>query len=589
MSKVRAILLRRWPVLVVTLVIGGIAGVASSQFGKDDVKPTWEAQQVVVSNRTSAGQAFVQQDSLKVVRGNVLAAAAKTLGVDDDEALRKQMAVTYDEDSSSIKIQSTDKVARKAVRRVSAFTDAFLEIVNQELLSNEQRQLAELKTRFDAATSDLEAFDRANGDLSRPDVSIPNTDSFNALVAERRRLVDAQSTARDQYESARVEMNTTAPYSTLGPEAPTIETSILPKVPKSPLFRAGLVGFLGLLLGLVIVMVVERMNQRIDTRDELAEQLPHIPILAEIGHLPRKRMTFHEDGRIRLDGVWAEHYRRIRAAIQFVQSHGVATRTPTADVGSSLNGVPVAPSTVNGSATNGTASNGATANGSSPTSPPMVFLFTSTLPGEGKSTSCALTALALAEVNVDTLVINGDFRKPQVDKLLGAAASPSLADRAELTLDRPSIDDVVQASATPHLWMAAGGPPSFEVGTRLEAAREVALEAARRGATVLIDSPPLRVANDSIDLFPVVDGLILIVRAGRTTQKSLADTLELLELHHAPILGVLLIGTQGSRELYAYYDSYYTAVDRHGDPRSDAPPAQPPAPSYDARYDAPVG
>jgi Mrp family chromosome partitioning ATPase len=336
------------------------------------------------------------------------------------------------------------------------------------------------------------------------------------------------------------------------------------------LFRAGLVGFIGLLLGVVLVMIVERLNQRIDTRDELAEQQPHIPILAEIGHLPRKRMTSHEDGRIRLDGVWAEHYRRIRAAIQFVQSHGSAHRMSMANGASSLNGVPVA-TPANGSNANGANGNGANGNGAAAT--PRVFLFTSTLPGEGKSTSCALTSLALAEVNVDTLVINGDFRKPQVDKLLGAAPSPSLADRAELTLDRPSIDDVVQASATPHLWMAAGGPPSFEVGTRLEAAREVALEGARRGATVLIDSPPLRVANDSIDLFPVVDGLILIVRAGRTTQKSLADTMELLELHHAPILGVVLIGTQGSRELYAYYDSYYSAGIHHA-----GPPVAPPVP-----------
>jgi Mrp family chromosome partitioning ATPase/capsular polysaccharide biosynthesis protein len=570
MSKVRAILLRRWPVLVVTLVIGAIAGVLSSQFGREDSKPTWQAQQVVVSNRTSAGQAFVQQDALKVTRGDVLAAAAKELRAPDAEALRKRMQVTYDGDSSSIKITSTDLDAKAASRRVSAFTTNFLDIVNAQLLSNEQRQLEELKTQAERTNNELIEFDQKNGDISNPAVPAANTETYNALVAQRRRLYDAMTTAQQAYETARIQMNTTAPYSTLGPEAPTIETSILPRVPKSPLFRAGLVGFIGLLLGVVLVMIVERLNQRIDTRDELAEQLPHIPILAEIGHLPRKRMTFHEDGRIRLDGVWAEHYRRIRAAIQFVQSHGSAHRMSMANGASSLNGVPVA-TPANGSNANGANGNGANGNGAAAT--PRVFLFTSTLPGEGKSTSCALTSLALAEVNVDTLVINGDFRKPQVDKLLGAAPSPSLADRAELTLDRPSIDDVVQASATPHLWMAAGGPPSFEVGTRLEAAREVALEGARRGATVLIDSPPLRVANDSIDLFPVVDGLILIVRAGRTTQKSLADTMELLELHHAPILGVVLIGTQGSRELYAYYDSYYSAGIHHA-----GPPVAPPVP-----------
>src|SRR5690606_285713 len=116
---------------------------------------------------------------------------------------------------------------------------------------------------------------------------------------------------------------------------------------------------------------------------------------------------------------------------------------------------------------------------------------------------------------------------------------PSLEDRARLDLDRPSIDEVVQQSGTPHLWLAAAGPPTFEVGGRLAAAREVAEEAAARGATVLIDSTPLRVANDPIDMFPVIDGLILVIRAGKSTVKSLADTIELLELHHAPILGAV--------------------------------------------------
>jgi Mrp family chromosome partitioning ATPase len=66
--------------------------------------------------------------------------------------------------------------------------------------------------------------------------------------------------------------------------------------------------------------------------------------------------------------------------------------------------------------------------------------------------------------------------------------------------------------------------------------------------------------------------VILVVRAGRTTVKSIEDTMGLLEMHHAPILGVVLIGTLATREMYAYYQSYYRqAVE------NDAPPPSPPA------------
>jgi Mrp family chromosome partitioning ATPase len=197
----------------------------------------------------------------------------------------------------------------------------------------------------------------------------------------------------------------------------------------------------------------------------------------------------------------------------------------------------------------------------SPDRPERIFVITSTLPGEGKSTSTALTALALAEVGVETVVINADFRKPRVDGLLGSDTAVTLADRARYDIDRPTIDQVDRPTDVPHLWTAASGPPTYDVGLRIDAAREVAEEAARRGATVLIDSTPIRVANDTIDLLPVADEVLLVVRTGRTTVESLQDTIELLELHGAPVLGIILIGTRASRELYAYYDSYYSEVE----------------------------
>lgn len=68
-SKVSAVLRRRWPVLVVSLVVGVLAGVVSSQLAPSDIVQQFRAEQVVVANAPGTGGVSVEQDSLKVTRG----------------------------------------------------------------------------------------------------------------------------------------------------------------------------------------------------------------------------------------------------------------------------------------------------------------------------------------------------------------------------------------------------------------------------------------------------------------------------------------------------------------------------------------
>lgn len=585
MIKLRAILRRRWPILLVTTLIGVIAGAVSASVGVERRTTQFQAEQVVVANRLLGTQVSVKQDALRVTRGEVPKKAAELLG---DQGTASQLAAkvttTADADSGSIRLLVYDTDPQVASEIVQAFTTSFLETVNADLRAEDNRRLTELQASVDAAQAALEKFDSENGFIVRGDAPLPQTETINALIAQRRQLADQLVAAQQRLEDTQIQTSRSDPYTTLGVEKPRVADAQLLEVPASPLFRSGLLGFIGLLLGIGIVLIVERVNQRIDTRDELAALLA-VPIIAEIGSIPARKQPKEEDGRLKLEGLWSEHYRRVRSAIQFVGSQGAVSYSG------------------NGNGSNGNGSNGNGANGhAGPPSKvviagpsaqvpgsviaghaqgsgkvPRVFLFVSALPGEGKSTSVALTAMALAEANVDTLVINADFRRPKIETYLGIGPGPSLADRAEMSLDRAELDDVVVPAHQPNLWVAAGGPPTHEVGARLEAAKELALEAAGRGGTVLIDSSPLRVSNDPIDLLSAVDEVVLVVRAGRSTVKSLEDTMELLQMHHAPVMGVVLIGTTGTREMYAYYASYY-----HQAVASDGP-AVDPAPSDDQR------
>lgn len=542
MTKLRAVVRRRWSILLLTALLGAVAGFVSVSIGTKRGITYFQAEQVIVANRQPGSLADVSQDALKVTRGAVLDRAAEMLEIDEPpQSIAGRVRTDVDTDSNSITLISVNPDPAYASRVVQAFSAAFLEVVNRDLRAEDTRQLEQLTQRRDETKAELEAFDTQNGFLSRTDVQLPQTETVNALLAERDRLVNANREAQQQLDQFELRTRQTAPYASLGSEKPRVADAQLIEVPESPIFRAGLLGSIGLLLGVGLVLIIERVNQRIDTRSELAE-LIHVPIIAEIGRIPARHRHDGGSDLVSLDGVWSEHYRRVRSAIQFVQT---AASAPTRN-GDDLNG-------------HAKVANAAVITGHQTEEGvvPRVFLVVSALPGDGKSTTAALTALALAETGQDTVVVDADFRKPRVEKYLGVGRNPSLADRAVLDVNRPSIDDIVQPANVPHLWVAASGPPTSEVTARLQAAKEVTEEAAARGGTVVIDTSPLRVSNDPIDLLSAVDEVVLVVRAGRTTVKSIEDTMELLAVHHAPVLGVVLIGTLSTREMYSYYQSYY--------------------------------
>ena len=534
MTKLQTVLLRRWPILLVALILGVVAGGASALFGAERQIANYQAEQVLVANDVAGSPANVDQDALKVTRGAVPAAAAEKLGSPGDGVdLARKIDTRASTDSSSIKLTTFDVDPDVAAARVDAFGSEFLRIVNAELRRDETDQLAELRDRRQAAQNALDGFDQQNPLIQIG--GLPASPEVDILVAERQRLAETLSIADEEYRDFELQVSRRLPYSSLGPSEPRLADAQLVEVPSSPLFRAGLVGAIGLMLGVGLVLIIERANVRIDTREDLAELAP-FPIIAEVNRLRSRRQPRHHDGRLRLDGPWSEQYRRVKSAIQFAQTHE-------------------APST----------------NGHGPTAPavPRVFLFVSALPAEGKSTSVALTATALAQDGQPTLAINADFRVPRLDGLLGADASPSIADRAELSTQRATIDEVLQKTLEPNLTVASSGPPSREVTRRIQSAAEIATEIASRGETVLIDSTPLQVANDTIDLLPCVDQVILVVRAGRTTKRALEDAMASLEQHEASVLGAVLVDTLADRETRAYYGTYYSTAGGQRTARED--------------------
>ena len=531
-TKIKAILRRRWPILAVSLAIGILAGAVSAQLAPSDVIQKYKAEQVVVSNPNAAVAGQVQQDSLKVTRGQIPVLAAAAIGADvKPEDLAEEIDVVVDTNSLSIKISSTNENPELAEKRVNEIAKAFLTTTNSRLQESERIQVEQLEEAAASADKDLADFDSRYPDLATtidppidPETGEPADGGVAAANAfqlqdQRRQLADAAAAARSEAKVQKAQIAQRQPYESLGEQSPRLAKRSALEIPTSAPLRASLLGLLGLTLGVILCLILERTNRRIDTRRELADA-SDLPIIAEVGYVAESRRP-EADGAIMLAGVWAESYRRVRSALQFVQAQGA----PGAVAAEHATGESVA-AAVSATETRGT-----------------VFMFTSTAPQEGKTTSAVLTAQALAEVGVRTLLVGADYRRPTLHGMLGAEPGATVSDMIGPVDERPPLDQVVRPTKFPNLYMALSGQPTRDVSDLIAATRQLVAQAAAQRATVIIDTSPLNAASDPLDLLPVVDHVIMVVRSGGSAEADLVESIDTLERLGADVMGTLLVGT----------------------------------------------
>ena len=189
--------------------------------------------------------------------------------------------------------------------------------------------------------------------------------------------------------------------------------------------------------------------------------------------------------------------------------------------------------------------------------PPQVILFTSPLPQEGKTTTAVNAAVALAERGRRVLLIDADMRKPCVHDVMQVNAGAGLT--AVLTENRNVLDLIVPAPDQSNLFVLPAGPVPPNPAQLLsgEAIGHL-LELCRKHFDyIVIDTPPLLVVSDALDLSAKADAVLLVVRAMKTTKPALARSCELLSKIGAPAFGVVVNGVEQFRHAnpYCYYDT----------------------------------
>lgn len=173
--------------------------------------------------------------------------------------------------------------------------------------------------------------------------------------------------------------------------------------------------------------------------------------------------------------------------------------------------------------------------------PPRVLAVTSSVSGEGKTTLACDLAVALAAGGSRVLVVEADLRRPAVAERFGVPRAVGLTD---VLAGRADLDDVVQRTAVGVEVLASGplvpNPSELLASDRMR--RLVAAAGERRGGWdhVVVDTAPLLVVSDAAAVAPMVDGVLLVCRWGRTSRAALAQSAETLHAVAARALGVVL-------------------------------------------------
>lgn len=184
-----------------------------------------------------------------------------------------------------------------------------------------------------------------------------------------------------------------------------------------------------------------------------------------------------------------------------------------------------------------------------------VFVVTSSLPGEGKTSTSINLAITLAQAGQRTLLIEGDLRRPKASTALGLDNAIGVT---TVLVGKVGVEDAIQKHPDSDLHVLGSGavPPNPAELLQSNAMAELLTNVREQYDVVIIDAPPLLPVTDAALLARQADGALLIVRHGKTTKDQLIQAVERLANVDAHALGYVLNMVPGRGQGYGYGYGY---------------------------------
>ena len=179
------------------------------------------------------------------------------------------------------------------------------------------------------------------------------------------------------------------------------------------------------------------------------------------------------------------------------------------------------------------------------------IVVTSSVPGEGKSTTSGNLALSLAQSGNKVLLVDCDMRKPSIHKKFKIS---NMSGTAELLLRKESFEDVANYYNENLTIITAGKiPPNPSEMLSSRAMTAFIKEMKKEFKYIILDTPPLQAVTDAQVLSTKVDGVLLVVRAGSTKRDAVLNSIDLIKKVQGKVIGTVLNGVENKKNSYYYY------------------------------------
>jgi capsular exopolysaccharide synthesis family protein len=220
-----------------------------------------------------------------------------------------------------------------------------------------------------------------------------------------------------------------------------------------------------------------------------------------------------------------------------------------------------------------------------PDEPYRRLLVTSAAPAEGKTTVAVSIAISLAQGGQKVCIIDCDLRRPRLHRIFDRTGDVGLMN---VILGDATVEDVAKPTIVPNLYCIPCGPipPNSADVVSSDKFRRVMDEISSRFDRIVLDSPPIIAVTDSAIASTLVDGVIFVVRAFKTSVNLCRSGLRTLQDVDAPIAGAVLNAVNLNRHEYNYYHYYYYKREGYA-PHAGTVAAPPSSPSSDDRPAAP--
>lgn len=549
---------RRWVVLLLSTLVMGLAGWALSERESSSGRAShsYSASAIILSSENRGRLSNLDTLAALVKVGTVPERVARRLDRDDPVALGLGVQTTADDQTGLLTITARSPNPEEAELIANAFANELLAFAEAQDEKDIQAQLSALSIEQEALKEDIAELEqqvRANP------AQVAGLEADLQLKEGQLRLLEA---------SALQLSNLSAQSS----GAQVIQEALAVEISRAPgsgsaagITGVGTAAILGLLLGMVFVVVLERFDTRIRTK-RATETHFRLPVLTEIPQLRgRQRRSAGTIAAIAPCSLTGDAYRLLAAGIGRA---GNGRRDDVASPGALRSLTAAAEAETTKSSRRGdfvlrvhSASSpdpkeepwipspvqeGFFPKRATPSRAgfPQTILVVSPGPREGKTTVVSNLAASFSDMGKKTLVLSCDFHRPAIHEVLRIPNDTGLAEAVGSTNGAAILDGcVVKASIETIDFdvVPTGTLPDrpAELLTSSNVKRMLA-EARQMAEVVIIDTPPILSVSDATALLPYVDSVVVVARAGKTTAAEAHRTSELLLSLGAPAACVAL-------------------------------------------------